>query len=95
MTGDQLLVLVSASKSRPKGDWSADDYDVRLGDAQGQVVGRVFKVAQPPQDRPWFWTITRRAPQRPTECGYAATREDSIAAFRSAWDPMPEGKRNS
>jgi hypothetical protein len=33
-------------------------------------------------------------PQPPTSRGYAPTREDAMAAFRAAWDPMPKGKRN-
>jgi hypothetical protein len=76
---------------------------VRLGNAADQVIGRIFRSPQSPQDRPWFWTITARAPQKPTEQGYAATREEATAAFNLAWDPMPAddpealpewGKRN-
>ena len=36
------LVLVSARKSRGADHWDKDDYDVRLGDASGGVVGRIF-----------------------------------------------------
>ena len=104
MTSDQQQpILVGANKSRGGGQWSPDDYDVRLGDASGKVVGRIFRAVQSPQDRPWFWTITERAPQLPTQRGYAATREDAMRAFKLAWDPMPTddawalvewGKRN-
>ena len=32
-----------------------------------------------------FWTITARVPQYPHDRGYAATREDAVAAFKLAW----------
>jgi hypothetical protein len=94
MTNDQPLVLVSANKNRGRSHRSYDDYDVRLGDASGEVIGRIFRAPQSPQGRNWFWTITERAPQKPTERGYAPSREDAMAALKSAWDPMPKGKRN-
>jgi hypothetical protein len=90
MDHDQQLTLVKASKSRPSGEWSDDDYDVRLGDASGQVIGRIFRPPQSPQDRPWFWTITERVPQRPTDRGYAGTREDAMANFKLAWSKRSE-----
>jgi hypothetical protein len=86
---DQQFTLVKASKSRGGGHWSEDDYDVRLGDASGKVIGRIFRSPQSPQDRPWFWTITERVPQWPTDRGYAGSREQAMTAFRLAWDPMP------
>lgn len=100
---DQPLILVPANKSRGGGHWSADDFDVRLGSASGEVVGRIFLSPQSPPGRAWFWTVTARAPQQPTERGYTATREQAMTAFRLAWDPMPTddaealvawGKRN-
>jgi hypothetical protein len=36
---DTRFVLVSARKSRGGGHWDKDDYDVRLGDGSGPVVG--------------------------------------------------------
>jgi hypothetical protein len=83
------LLLVHASTSRPSGHWSDDDYDVRVGDVRGKVIGRIFLSPMAPQDRPWFWTITVRFPQKPTQRGYAATRADAMVAFKLAWDPMP------
>jgi hypothetical protein len=50
------LVLVSARKSRG----SEDDYDVRLGDKRGPVVGRIMRHPQASEAKPWFWTITAR-----------------------------------
>jgi hypothetical protein len=35
------LILKRASASRPSGEWNDDDYDVL---ANGEVVGRIFKV---------------------------------------------------
>jgi hypothetical protein len=103
MPNNRQLFLVSANKSRGGDHWSADDYDVRLGSAEGQVIGRIFLAPMAPAERPWFWTITARMPQQPTDKGYAPTRDQAMTAFRLAWDPMPTddawalvewGKRN-
>ena len=48
------LVLVSARKSRGADHWDKDDYDVRLGDASGAVVGRIMRHQQAPEEQPWF-----------------------------------------
>jgi hypothetical protein len=85
MRTNQQLVLISANKSRNSRHWSSDDYDVRLGDAKGRVVGRIFLSPQSPKDRLWFWTITERVPQWPTDRGYAATRDEAMTAFKLAW----------
>ncbi len=77
------LILVQASKSRSSGKWSDDDYDV--WDDNAKVVGRVYRAIATPAGRPWFWVITRRALQRPTDLGYTATREEALAAFTRAW----------
>jgi hypothetical protein len=87
---DQQLNLMFVRRSRKSGHWSDDDYDVRFGNAQGRVVGRVFKASQSPSERPWYWTITSRTPQRPTARGFASTRKDAVAAFRA----VPKGRRN-
>jgi hypothetical protein len=81
-----MLTLKRASKHRAGGPWSDDDYDVfdeRLH------VGRILFHPQAPPGRPWFWTITIRAPQAPTDRGYAATREEAMAAFKLAWERRP------
>ena len=43
---DTKLVLVSARKSRGGGHWDKDDYDVRLDDGSGPVVGRIMRHPQ-------------------------------------------------
>jgi hypothetical protein len=48
------LVLVSARKSRGADFWDKDDYDVRLGDRRGPVVGRIMRHPQAPEAQPWF-----------------------------------------
>jgi len=87
------LVLVSAKESRGGGDWSQDDYDVRLGDAIGRVVGKIFKAVMTPDSLPWLWTITERTPRKLTVRGYTATREEAMEAFKSAWESPNETSR--
>ena len=41
-----MLVLKCASKSRPSGEWSDDDYDVFDGD---QHIGRIMLYLQAPK----------------------------------------------
>ena len=80
---DQKFILVHASKSRPRGQWFDDNYDV--WDGKAKVVGRIFRATTTPPSRPWFWTITERALQRPTDFGYAPTREEAMEEFKRAW----------
>ena len=80
MTG---LILKRATASRPSGEWDDDDYDV-LED--GAVVGRIMKTAAAPVETPWMWTLAfgYHEDRSPTH-GYAATREDAMAAFAKSW----------
>ena len=47
----QQLILKSASKSGPSGEWNEDDYDVV---ADGLVVGRIMKAAAGPVGMSWM-----------------------------------------
>jgi hypothetical protein len=38
---------------------------------------------------PLFLTITARVPQQTHDRGYAATREEAMAAFKAAWERKP------
>jgi hypothetical protein len=81
---DAKLVLVSARKSRGAGHWDKDDYDVRLGDTNGAVVGRIFRHPHAPEEQPWFWTITAlEQPPSVYNRGYAASREQAMRYFKA------------
>jgi hypothetical protein len=78
-----FLVLKRASAFRPSGEWSDDDYDVL---AEGVVVGRIFKANAAPVGSSWMWTLAfeHHENRTPTH-GYAATREEAMAAFAKSW----------
>ena len=55
--------------------------------ANGEVVGRIFKANAAPVGSPWMCTILvieDRENYMLTH-GYAATREDAMAAFAKSW----------
>jgi hypothetical protein len=61
------LTLKPASASRPSGEWNDDDYDVL---ADGEVVGRIFKV--------------NAAPVGNRGCGHSHSGTTKIARRRTA-----------
>src|SRR5262249_58847643 len=75
------------SKSRGADHWSKDDYDVRLDDARGPVVGRIMRHPQAPQGQPWFWTITARGRPQSITTGMqrAVMRQWRISKRAAAW----------
>jgi hypothetical protein len=81
-----VLILKRASASRPSGQSSDKDYDVL---ADGKVVGLILKSGSrfDPPDLLWTWSITWIWPAtRGMTNGTAATREQAMAKFRTAWD---------
>ena len=77
------LVLKRASASRQSGEWNEDDFDVL---ADGVVVGRLFESLAAPAGMPGLWALAfgHYEGRHPTR-GYAATREDAMAAFAKSW----------
>jgi hypothetical protein len=81
--GQDYLVLKRASASRSSGEWSDDDFDVLC---DGVVVGRIMKAAAVPVGISWMWTFAYDYHEDCTLThGYAATREDAMAAFAKSW----------
>ena len=74
------LTLMRASRNR-EDEWSPDDYDVFDGK---HLVGRITLSPQPPEGRPWFWTITAR-PENSQNQGYAVSREQAMLEFNARW----------
>jgi hypothetical protein len=61
-----------------------DDFVVL--DEYRHTIGRILWTHAASRETPWFWTITARWPQNPYDRGYAATREEAMAAFKAAWE---------
>jgi hypothetical protein len=78
-----MLILKRASKHRPGGPWSDDDYDVFDGDRH---IGRIMWTHAASRDTPCFWTIAARVPNSMYDRGYAASREQATANFKARWD---------
>jgi hypothetical protein len=85
--GPKLLILKRASASRPSGEWNVDDFDVL---ANGEVVGRIFKVNAAPVGSPWMWTLASGT----TKIGCRGTA--ILQRARLPWQPLPKagGGRN-
>ena len=78
-----VLILKRASKSRTGGPWDDDDYNVFDGERH---IGRILWTHAASRKTPWFWTITARVPNSMHDRGYAASREQAMAAFKAAWE---------
>jgi len=58
----------------------------------GRRIGRLFLSSQAPEGRPWFWGIF---PPPVGNEGYAATREEAVAAFKAGWQRTALGDVNT
>ena len=75
------ITLGRADKNRGGNRWS--DYNVYDGE---RVIGRIILHPQAPEARQWLWTITARGRKASmADRGYAASREDALADFKSMW----------
>lgn len=77
------LILIRANASRGGDFWPDDDYDVR--DDGRRVIGRIMLHPQAPAGSPWFWTIVQGIPPSIQNRGWAATRDEAMATFKTRW----------
>ena len=78
------LTLVHRSKTIPESSWGPDQYSV-IHD--GKTVGSIVKQAMAGQAERWWWEISTRESPGVLK-GPAPTRDEAMAAFRTAWDGL-------
>jgi hypothetical protein len=78
---DLLLRRAQAGRAGAQGD---DDYDVI--NADGLVIGRIFKATKSPAETPWMWTVAYGDDKdRTLTHGYESTRQAAMHAFARSW----------
>ena len=78
-------LILKKTASHYGGEWSDNDFVVL---DSGKVVGRIMLQPHAPKGQPWFWTITAHKRRRYGR-GYAGSREQAMADFKTAWERKP------
>ena len=88
-----MLTLLRASKHRPGGPWSDNDFNAT--DHEGNIGRIVLAAAEYTGDRdePWFWSITCKSPSEAADWGSAASLEEAKQAFKARWLVVSANKR--
>jgi hypothetical protein len=70
---------------KPKPTFPGQPNDYEVLDPDRRPIGRIMWTHAASRETPWSRTSTAHLPQQLTDRGYAAMREEAMAAFKGAW----------